>query len=134
MALAPDKREKLVKILGLLRSEHMGERASAGAMAQRIVTEAGLQWADVVALGGARAKPKYQQPEPEWDWEPAPPPEPIWHAYAREVIASGRATAWEIGFCETLLGYWEKYQISEKQQAIFERIYQQRVRAYQGSK
>ena len=133
MALAPEKREKLVKILGLLSSEHMGERASAGAMAQRIVTEAGLQWADVVTIGisgDTRAKPKYQRPEPEW--EPAPPPEPIWHKFAREVIDSGRATSWEIGFCETLLGYWEKSRISEKQQAIFERIYQQRVRAYQG--
>ena len=53
-------RDKLAKLLGLLSSEHAGERASAGAIADRLVREAGLTWSAVVAgftSSGGRQKP-----------------------------------------------------------------------------
>ena len=41
-------RKRLVQILGLLSSEHDGERANAGAMADKMVRAAGLRWPDVI--------------------------------------------------------------------------------------
>jgi hypothetical protein len=38
----------LVKLLGLLGSDHNGEIASAGRMADALIREAGVTWADVI--------------------------------------------------------------------------------------
>jgi hypothetical protein len=43
-----DKRDKLIKVLGLLGSSHDGERANAAQQAERIRKEAGLSWGDIV--------------------------------------------------------------------------------------
>lgn len=48
MALSPAERTRLVNILGMLGSEHAGERASAALLAARLVRERGLSWSDVV--------------------------------------------------------------------------------------
>jgi hypothetical protein len=40
--------DRLVKILGLLGSDHAGERAAAAAKANTLVRDAGLTWRDVV--------------------------------------------------------------------------------------
>ena len=42
-------RERLIKLLGLLGSDHNGEIASAGRMADALIREAGVTWADVIA-------------------------------------------------------------------------------------
>jgi hypothetical protein len=47
--LAPDDRMRLVKILGMLGSEHNGERAAAALHASAILAEHGLTWDDVLA-------------------------------------------------------------------------------------
>jgi hypothetical protein len=43
-------RERLVRVLGMLGSDHPGERANAAAAADRLVREAGLRWPDVIVL------------------------------------------------------------------------------------
>jgi len=48
--------EKLVKVLGMLGSDHAGERAEAARRATIILKKAGLTWYDV--LGVAKELPK----------------------------------------------------------------------------
>ena len=42
-------RERLIKLLGLLGSDHNGEIAAAGRMADALIRDAGVTWADVIA-------------------------------------------------------------------------------------
>ena len=42
-------RERLIKLLGLLGSAHNGEIAAAGRMADALIRDAGVTWADVIA-------------------------------------------------------------------------------------
>jgi len=42
-------RERLIKLLGLLGSDHNGEIASAGRMADALIRDDGATWADVIA-------------------------------------------------------------------------------------
>jgi hypothetical protein len=49
MALPPADHTKLVKVLGLLGSDHDGERASAAHKASEIIRKHRLTWADVLA-------------------------------------------------------------------------------------
>ncbi len=48
MTLSPAERTRLVNILGMLGSEHAGERASAAWLAAKLVRDRGLSWSDVV--------------------------------------------------------------------------------------
>jgi hypothetical protein len=41
--------EHLAKLLGMLGSDHLGEVANAGRLADKLVRSAGLTWADIVA-------------------------------------------------------------------------------------
>ncbi|APT48395.1 hypothetical protein BSA145_21245 (plasmid) [Bacillus safensis] len=47
--LSPTQRAKLVKICGRLGSNHDGERAAAALLASRLLTEAGLDWEQVLS-------------------------------------------------------------------------------------
>lgn len=58
------ERTRLIGVLGMLGSDHVGERASAGLLATRLLKTAGLTWADVVLpdspaslLGGRCSEP-----------------------------------------------------------------------------
>jgi hypothetical protein len=42
-------RERLIKLLGLLGSDHNGEIAAAGRLADALIRDAGVTWADVIA-------------------------------------------------------------------------------------
>ena len=42
-------RERLIKLLGLLGSDHDGEIVAAGRMADALIRDAGVTWADVIA-------------------------------------------------------------------------------------
>ena len=46
--LSEQDRERLAKLLGLLGSDHAGERDTAGQMAQRFVKSRNLTWFDVL--------------------------------------------------------------------------------------
>jgi hypothetical protein len=49
-------RERLIKLLGLLGSDHNGEIASAGRMADALIRDAGVTWADVIGPDAAQRK------------------------------------------------------------------------------
>jgi hypothetical protein len=48
--LDPKATDKLAKICGMFGSVHEGERAAAAALADRIIRELGLRWADVISV------------------------------------------------------------------------------------
>ena len=47
-ALAPSDRVHLAKLLGMLGSDHLGERDNAARAAHRLVQQRGITWFDVV--------------------------------------------------------------------------------------
>jgi hypothetical protein len=111
--LALADRDKLVKLCGLLGSEHHGERAAAALKADRHLRGLGLTWGDVIApLGEA----------------PPPPREASWQQMAAAVLASGRATAWEASFCESLLKSWRGHEVTRKHRGTLEQIFEKCVR------
>jgi hypothetical protein len=48
--------ERLVKVLGMLGSEHPGERDNAAVMATKLLKEAGLSWYDVLDVEEPKKK------------------------------------------------------------------------------
>jgi hypothetical protein len=52
--------QKLAKICGMFGSAHEGERAAAAALADRMVRELGLRWADVVCVPLVPAEPGHE--------------------------------------------------------------------------
>jgi hypothetical protein len=46
--LTADDAQRLAKLLGMLGSDHVGERASAAAKADALVRSRGLRWTDVI--------------------------------------------------------------------------------------
>ena len=48
--LSNPERERLAKLLGMLGSDHQGERDAAGLAADRLVRAAGLTWSHVVCI------------------------------------------------------------------------------------
>jgi len=113
--LPPERRVRLVKLLGLLSSNHDGERATAGRMADQLLREAGLTWDHVVASTApatAKGAPEGSRP---------------WHPMASRILASGNANEWESNFCEDLIDRWRGPVLTAKQQSVLDRIYAQRV-------
>jgi hypothetical protein len=48
MVLDPASARRLVKLCGMLGSAHDGERASAAALANKLIRSSGLTWSDVI--------------------------------------------------------------------------------------
>jgi hypothetical protein len=126
-SLQPEYRDKLVKLLGMLGSDHDGERANAARLADEHRKRSGLTWGELVlplAEDRGRRKPrkprkaKATKPKP-----PEPPPEPTWQDKAREIEASGRATEWELSFVGSLLTRWSGRELTEKQAAVLQRLW-----------
>jgi hypothetical protein len=57
--------DRLVKVLGMLGSDHAGERAAAGAKAAALVKAAGMTWRDVIAPSPPII-PQLENPTPDW--------------------------------------------------------------------
>ena len=95
-ALPPADAARLVKFLGMLGSDHDGERASAGRMAHNLVTKHGLTWADVVVAGPAFVVPPTEKMRPApWSSEN----ETDHQRTARVLLQTGYAWGeWELGF------------------------------------
>lgn len=53
-ALAAPTREKLIKVMSLLGSDQLGERAAAALAADRLIRSAGIGWSDLIAPPPAR--------------------------------------------------------------------------------
>ena len=54
--LSPAERRKLVAILGMMGSDHDGERAAAAALASRLVRDKGLTWDAVILADGPETR------------------------------------------------------------------------------
>jgi hypothetical protein len=57
-AISTKDRERLVKVLALLSSDQIGERAAAGFAAARLVKDRGLTWDDVLVIANDAAAPR----------------------------------------------------------------------------
>jgi len=68
-ALDPASADKLAKILGLLGSDHAGERAAAGAKAHELIRSLGLTWRDILLpppVPGPCHIRSWRSPETDW--------------------------------------------------------------------
>ena len=88
MEMSSADRAKLARILGMLGSEHAGERASAALQAEAFRKRHGMTWEEMIQgktvyLGGApswaKPEPGPEPPQPAWaPPPPAPPPVMDW--------------------------------------------------------
>jgi len=113
-ATLPDiERTRLIKILGLLSSEHPGEVANAGKLADNLLREHNLRWNDVIA-----PKPPTENPFRE----ARRTREAEWRSKAERVAQSYRVTEWERNFAKDLLN-WPADDLTERQQAYLDKAY-----------
>src|SRR5207342_3905236 len=74
-AMTGAERVRLARILGMLGSEHAGERASAALQAEAFRKRHGLTWEAMLALPEVAPEPVWTPP-PEPRPTPPPPPSP----------------------------------------------------------
>jgi hypothetical protein len=97
-ALTPAFADKLVKVLGLLGSDHDGEVAAAGRRAHSMLKAMGLTWSDVIKP----AAPKSEQPQrPQRRWRRGVSPT---DTAALCLQWSEVLTEWEVDFCRSIVG------------------------------
>jgi hypothetical protein len=119
MPLSPKEKLRLAKLLGMLGSDHSGERDAAGMAAHRLVKVAGLTWDEVVNP----PQVGWRRPEPE----PDPEPDPFsWASYvswrktvSRLLDQRDLLTEWEIGFLNSI---WQRSRLTERQSACLNDI------------
>ena len=108
--LAAETRSRLAKLLGMVGSTHDGEALNAARMADKLVREAGVSWADT--LGGAASPP------PDYDTLPS-------HVFLCDVCLKDghrqKLTQWELDFVASVRGFEE---VSPKQRKTLRRIYE----------
>jgi hypothetical protein len=103
------ERGRLVKLLGLLGSEHDGEIANAGRLADRLVRNHGVTWDEMIVPARDRVL---------WDWRSA----------AREILASELGSDWERNFCWSLIARWRGPVLTVRQEATLKRIFEKYCR------
>jgi hypothetical protein len=94
MTITTSERARLAAILGMLGSDHAGERAAAGLHAEAFRKKHRLTWAELLALQPEPEPPRYEPPPPP------PPPEPVWapiYVPATNDLAKGRFTSVILG-------------------------------------
>ena len=108
--MTPTERRRLERILGMLGSEHAGERAAAGLHAEAFRKKHGLTWAELLNMAPVEDESVFQwdddfedEPEPE-----PPPPVPAryqsaWPIHDRAVLGFG--ALW--GACVVFLFVWQ---------------------------
>jgi hypothetical protein len=112
-SLTPAFADKLVKVLGMLGSDHDGEIAAAGRRAHSMLKAIGLTWSDVIA----RTAPKPEQPQrPQRRWRRGVSPT---DTAALCLQWSEVLTEWEVDFCRSMVG---RRRISAKQADVLERL------------
>lgn len=108
--LSSDARRKLVGVLGMLSSNHVGERDAAAQIASKIVKTAGLTWDEVIAVD-APVVPEYSHYQP---------PAAGWRALAMLCASCpGGLTDWERSFLD---GLPQRKLLTTKQNACLNRI------------
>jgi hypothetical protein len=104
-ALPATSRTKLAKLLGMLGSDHAGERDAAALAAHRLVTAAGLTWKQVVT------PPPIEKKLPDLG---------TWRATVAECLARpGSLRPWEAKFLQDLPGF---RRLSVKQRYVLKEI------------
>jgi hypothetical protein len=101
----PDTRRRLVGVLGLLASNHDGERAAAGLLAMRILKTANVTWESLIPERPLMVR----LAAPDWHYE-------VDYCRQRPTLL----TAWEKTFLESLVS---QRSLSEKQAAALGTIY-----------
>lgn len=109
-AIDPTTRLMLAKLLGMLGSDHPGERDNAGRAAHRLVVQAGSTWSDVLAAGVAAKAAR----------TPPPPPQAPWRRTVAQCLQQpGSLRAWERSFLRSLQGF---PRLSPKQSGVLREI------------
>jgi hypothetical protein len=111
-SLTPAFADKLVKVLGMLGSDHDGEIAAAGRRAHSMLKAMGLTWSDVIKP----ASPKSEQPQQQRRWRRPTSPSDTAALCLQwpEVL-----TEWEVDFCRSIVG---RRRISAKQTEVLDKI------------
>ncbi len=113
MALSDEERIRLTRLLGMLGSAFDGERASAAAMADKLVRSKGMTWADVLSSRPAASSKPYTPP---------PPPK---HSVAGKIDflfgARIHLTDWEVKFLSDIR---DRAMLSIRQEAVLDKILQ----------
>jgi hypothetical protein len=104
-ALPVATRGRLAKLLGLLGSDHAGERDAAATAAHRLVVQSGLTWRQVIE------PPAIEKRLPELG---------TWRATVAECLARpGSLRPWEVGFLRDLPQF---RRLSTKQRYVLKEI------------
>jgi hypothetical protein len=108
--LSSSDRTRLARILGMLGSDHVGERAAAGLAAHRLVQRAGVTWYDVI-------KPPPHLKEPPISTSGSLP----WREIVEELLVGQPELLpdWELNF---LLTIRRRSHISQKQTCVLDEI------------
>lgn len=141
--MADFNRERLVKILGMTGSEHDGEALAALRKAQQIMAEGKVTWAELLSPPAAQSR--WTPPRQDhWQEQERQRREQEWREFEEQAARKEKARArheklraacavilakyrwlltdWEVGFLEDWASKPEGARMSEKQQAIFERV------------
>jgi hypothetical protein len=105
---------KLVKVLGLLASDHDGEVAAAGRRANALLKGAGLTWDQVLAPVVSPPKSPHRPPRRRWRRPASPSDAAALCLQWPEVL-----TDWETDFCRSLVG---RHRTSPRQSEVLNRI------------
>jgi hypothetical protein len=111
--LTPALASKLVKVLGMLGSDHDGEVAAAGRKAHCMLQAEGLTWGDVINPAAPRSEWP-QRPQRRWRRPTSPSDTAALCLLWPEVL-----TDWETNFCRSIVG---RRRISAKQTVVLERL------------
>jgi hypothetical protein len=109
-SFSPAFADKLVKVLGMLGSDHDGEVAAAGRTAHSMLKAKGLTWSDVIVPAAPRPEP----PQRRWRRTTSPSDTAALCLQWPEVL-----TDWETDFCRSIVG---RRRISAKQTVVLDRI------------
>lgn len=89
---------RLKKLLGLLGSDHVGERAAAALKVATFIKNNDLSWDILLAkkglLGTNQVFVHFEEPSTTYDENK------VWHALAKALIASGKLSSYEAGYCQ----------------------------------
>lgn len=110
MMLTEQQRVRLSRLCGMFGSQFEGERATAAAMADKLLKESGLTWSDVLSQPQPQEEPRAQKDRSQHQ------------AMAAWILANKRTflSDWEISFLNSLV-HWKT--LSAKQKAVFDRIF-----------
>ena len=107
--------QRLVKLCGLLGSDHDGERANAAFMATKLLRMNDMTWADLVARA---MLPAPSAPMPHWST--VPKTEEEWSTAIR-ARCWDRLTHWEKDFLASILQR-DRWPLSERQRGVLDKL------------